>query len=156
MRSCSRNWASMGSGWASGTTRRSSRRHRRWCSATLTPVKSLIFDVNAAYHLSGGRLEIIIGKGNGLEQPELFGITRDQQWETIKENYRLLRRLWLEQKVTWSPSAHGIRQVPLVDAAVWPRPLQQPTPRIWHGSATSQSSVDLAAEYGDPVFSANV
>jgi alkanesulfonate monooxygenase SsuD/methylene tetrahydromethanopterin reductase-like flavin-dependent oxidoreductase (luciferase family) len=28
--------------------------------------------------------------------------------------------------------------------------------RIWHGSATSQDSVDLAARHGDPIFSANV
>jgi alkanesulfonate monooxygenase SsuD/methylene tetrahydromethanopterin reductase-like flavin-dependent oxidoreductase (luciferase family) len=38
---------------------------------------------------------------------------------------------------------------------VWPRPLQQPI-RVWHGSATSKESVDLAARYGDPLFSANV
>ncbi|MFE7776413.1 LLM class flavin-dependent oxidoreductase [Streptomyces sp. NPDC057445] len=30
------------------------------------------------------------------------------------------------------------------------------SPRVWHGSATSQESVDLAARYGDPLFSANV
>jgi alkanesulfonate monooxygenase SsuD/methylene tetrahydromethanopterin reductase-like flavin-dependent oxidoreductase (luciferase family) len=123
--------------------------------SVLDPVR-VAEDYATLDHLSGGRLELIIGKGNGPEQAELFGITRDQQWDTITENYRLLRRLWLEQKVTWSPSAHGIRQVPLVDAAVWPRPLQQPAPRIWHGSATSKASVDLAAEHGDPVFSANV
>ena len=28
--------------------------------------------------------------------------------------------------------------------------------RIWHGSATSKDSVDLAARHGDPIFSANV
>jgi alkanesulfonate monooxygenase SsuD/methylene tetrahydromethanopterin reductase-like flavin-dependent oxidoreductase (luciferase family) len=43
----------------------------------------------------------------------------------------------------------------LNEAEVWPRPLQQPI-RIWHGSATSRESVDLAARYGDPLFSANV
>ncbi|MGH1552569.1 LLM class flavin-dependent oxidoreductase [Streptomyces sp. L7] len=41
------------------------------------------------------------------------------------------------------------------DAEVWPRPYQQPI-RVWHGSATSKESVDLAARYGDPLFSANV
>ena len=123
--------------------------------SVLDPVR-VAEDYATLDHLSGGRLELIIGKGNGPEQAELFGITRDQQWDTITENYRLLRQLWLQDTVTWSPSAHGIRQVPLVDAAVWPRPLQQPHPRIWHGSATSRSSVELAAQNGDPVFSANV
>ena len=44
---------------------------------------------------------------------------------------------------------------PLHQAEVWPRPLQQPI-RVWHGSATSRESVDPAARYGDPLFSANV
>ena len=101
--------------------------------------------------LSNGRLEVIIGKGNGPEQAELFGLTREQQWETTNENYRLLRRLWTEERVTWN----GPRRPPLQDAVTLPRPLQRP-PRIWHGSATSEQSVDLAAEFGDPLFSANV
>jgi alkanesulfonate monooxygenase SsuD/methylene tetrahydromethanopterin reductase-like flavin-dependent oxidoreductase (luciferase family) len=45
---------------------------------------------------------------------------------------------------------------PSLDAAeTWPRPLQQPI-RVWHGSATSRDSVELAAKWGDPLFSANV
>jgi alkanesulfonate monooxygenase SsuD/methylene tetrahydromethanopterin reductase-like flavin-dependent oxidoreductase (luciferase family) len=43
----------------------------------------------------------------------------------------------------------------LKDAEVWPKPLQQPI-RVWYGSATSKEGVDLAARYGDPLFSANV
>ena len=122
--------------------------------SVLDPVR-VAEDYATLDHLSGGRLELIIGKGNGPEQAELFGITRDRQWDTITENFRLLRQLWSREKVTWTPSAGGIRQVPLTDATVWPKPLQQPI-RIWHGSATSRASVELAAEFGDPVFSANV
>lgn len=122
--------------------------------SVLDPVR-VAEDYATLDHLSGGRLELIIGKGNGPEQAELFGITRDQQWDTITENFRLLRQLWSQETVTWRPSAGGIRQVPLTDVTVWPKPLQQPI-RIWHGSATSRASVELAAEFGDPVFSANV
>jgi alkanesulfonate monooxygenase SsuD/methylene tetrahydromethanopterin reductase-like flavin-dependent oxidoreductase (luciferase family) len=53
--------------------------------------------------------------------------------------------------VTWS----GRFRPPLVNAKALPRPLQDRI-RIWHGSATSTDSVDLAARYGDPIFSANV
>lgn len=116
----------------------------------LDPVR-VAEDYATVDHLSNGRLEVIIGKGNGPEQAELFGLTREQQWETTNENYRLLRRLWTEESVTWS----GPRRPPLEHAVTLPRPLQQP-PRVWHGSATSQASVDLAAEFGDPLFSANV
>ena len=69
---------------------------------------------------------------------------------------RLLRQLWSGHKVTWAPpeGVASIRKTPLTDAEVHPQPLQ-PKIRIWHGSATAERSVELAAEFGDPVFSAN-
>lgn len=102
-------------------------------------------------HLSGGRLELIIGKGNGAAQAQLFHVTAEDQWERNREGYELFRRLWREDKVTWT----GRFRPSLTEAETWPRPLQQPI-RIWHGSATSKESVELAAQYGDPLFSANV
>jgi alkanesulfonate monooxygenase SsuD/methylene tetrahydromethanopterin reductase-like flavin-dependent oxidoreductase (luciferase family) len=102
-------------------------------------------------HLSGGRLELIIGKGNGAAQAKLFHVTGADQWDRNREGYELFRRLWREDKVTWS----GRFRPSLTEAEVWPKPLQQPI-RVWHGSATSRESVALAAQYGDPLFSANV
>lgn len=102
-------------------------------------------------HLSGGRLELIIGKGNGAAQRELFHVTPDDQWDRNAESYELFRRIWREGRVSATPQFRPA----LHDAEVWPRPLQQPI-RVWHGSATSRESVDLAARYGDPLFSANV
>jgi alkanesulfonate monooxygenase SsuD/methylene tetrahydromethanopterin reductase-like flavin-dependent oxidoreductase (luciferase family) len=102
-------------------------------------------------HLSGGRLELIIGKGNGTAQRELFAVTADDQWDRNAESYELFRQIWRNPAVTARPRFRP----PLHEAEVWPRPLQQPI-RVWHGSATSRESVDLAARYGDPLFSANV
>ncbi|WLQ52843.1 LLM class flavin-dependent oxidoreductase [Streptomyces poriferorum] len=102
-------------------------------------------------HLSGGRLDLIIGKGNGTAQRELFHVTPEDQWDRNAESYELFRRLWRQGKVTASPRFRP----ELTEAEVWPRPLQRPV-RVWHGSATSRESVDLAARYGDPLFSANV
>ena len=59
--------------------------------------------------------------------------------------------LWESEDVTWS----GRFRPALVNAKALPRPLQKRL-RIWHGSATSKDSVDLAARFGDPIFSANV
>lgn len=102
-------------------------------------------------NLSGGRLELIIGKGNGAAQRDLFSVTEADQWDRNAESYQLFRQIWRQPRVTASPAFRP----PLADAEVWPRPLQQPV-RVWHGSATSKASVDLAARYGDPLFSANV
>jgi alkanesulfonate monooxygenase SsuD/methylene tetrahydromethanopterin reductase-like flavin-dependent oxidoreductase (luciferase family) len=102
-------------------------------------------------HLSDGRLELIIGKGNGTAQRELFHVTPEDQWERNAESYEVFRTIWRQDKVTAEPRFRS----PLKDAEVWPRPYQRPV-RVWHGSATSKESVDLAARYGDPLFSANV
>lgn len=122
-------------------------------------------------HLSNGRLELIIGKGNGSAQRELFlpATPRDGRsatsaavgrgpshrpedlWERLAESYELFRRIWRQDKVTATTKFRPS----LNEAEVWPRPFQQPI-RVWHGSATSKESVDLAARYGDPLFSANV
>ncbi len=116
----------------------------------LDPVRAFE-DYATLDHLCGGRLELIIGKGNGSAQAQLFHVTVEDQWERNREGYELFRRLWREDKVTWSGQFR-----PSLDAAeTWPRPLQQPI-RVWHGSATSQESVELAAKWGDPLFSANV
>jgi len=116
----------------------------------LDPVRAFE-DYATLDNLSGGRLELIIGKGNGAAQAQLFHVTPEDQWERNREGYELFRRLWREDKVTWE----GRFRPSLTEAETWPRPLQRPI-RIWHGSATSKDSVELAAKYGDPLFSANV
>ncbi|MDT5234087.1 MAG: hypothetical protein QOF47_74 [Mycobacterium sp.] len=116
----------------------------------LDPVRAFE-DYSTLDNLSGGRLELIIGKGNGSAQAELFHVTAADQWDRNREGYELFRLLWDNDRVTWS----GQFRPSLVDAKALPRPLQKRI-RIWHGSATSKDSVDLAARHGDPIFSANV
>jgi alkanesulfonate monooxygenase SsuD/methylene tetrahydromethanopterin reductase-like flavin-dependent oxidoreductase (luciferase family) len=116
----------------------------------LDPVRAFE-DYSTLDNLSGGRLELIIGKGNGAAQAELFHVTTADQWDRNREGYELFRALWDSDDVTWS----GRFRPDLINAKALPRPLQE-TVRIWHGSATSTDSVDLAARHGDPIFSANV
>jgi alkanesulfonate monooxygenase SsuD/methylene tetrahydromethanopterin reductase-like flavin-dependent oxidoreductase (luciferase family) len=116
----------------------------------LDPVRAFE-DYATLDNLSDGRLELIIGKGNGAAQAQLFHVTEHDQWDRNRESYELFRELWRSPRVTWA----GRFRPSLTDAETWPRPLQQPI-RVWHGSATSKASVDLAAQYGDPLFSANV
>ena len=49
--------------------------------------------------LSGGRLDIIIGKGNDPDQNALFGYDLDGQCDRNREKYGLLRRLLREESV---------------------------------------------------------
>jgi alkanesulfonate monooxygenase SsuD/methylene tetrahydromethanopterin reductase-like flavin-dependent oxidoreductase (luciferase family) len=116
----------------------------------LDPVRAFE-DYSTLDNLSGGRLELIIGKGNGAAQAELFHVTAADQWDRNREGYELFRALWEHDEVTWA----GRFRPSLTKAKALPRPLQ-PRIRIWHGSATSKDSVDFAARHGDSIFSANV
>ncbi|MFF5036519.1 LLM class flavin-dependent oxidoreductase [Nocardia salmonicida] len=116
----------------------------------LDPVRAFE-DYSTLDNLSEGRLELIIGKGNGAAQAQLYHVTTEDQWDRNREGYELFRKLWDSDEVTWS----GQFRPSLTAAKALPRPLQ-PRLRIWHGSATSKESVELAARHGDPVFSANV
>jgi alkanesulfonate monooxygenase SsuD/methylene tetrahydromethanopterin reductase-like flavin-dependent oxidoreductase (luciferase family) len=118
--------------------------------SVLDPVR-VAEDYATIDQLSRGRLELVIGKGNEVLQYPLFGLDLAQQWDLLEEKYALLRRLWREEDVTWS----GDFRAPLIEpVTTTPRPFAGP-PRVWHGSATSLRSAELAASWGDPLFTAN-
>lgn len=56
-------------------------------------------------NLSGGRLELIVGKGNGAAQAKLFHVTTADQWDRNREGYELFRQLWRSDDVTWTKPA---------------------------------------------------
>jgi len=101
-------------------------------------------------HLSQGRLELVIAKGNHAPHFALFGLDPAEQWDVLAEKYALLRQLWSQEDVTWSGRYHD----PIAGLTTQPRPYQ-PHIRIWHGSATSLQTTELAARFGDPLYSAN-
>ncbi|MER5302772.1 LLM class flavin-dependent oxidoreductase [Streptomyces lasiicapitis] len=100
--------------------------------------------------LSRGRVELVIGKGAEAGHFDLFGLDEARQWDLQKEKYELLRRLWRESDVDWQ----GEFRPALKHVTTVPRPYAGP-PRVWHGSATSLNSPELAALHGDPLFTAN-
>ncbi|MDF0531359.1 LLM class flavin-dependent oxidoreductase [Tsukamurella sp. 8F] len=115
----------------------------------LDPVR-VAEDYATVDQLSGGRLEIVIGKGNEDRHFPMFGRSLEHQYEYLIENYELLRRLLREEDVTW----RGAHHTPLAAVTTAPRPFAGPF-RVWHGSATSTTAVDLAARFGDPIITAN-
>jgi alkanesulfonate monooxygenase SsuD/methylene tetrahydromethanopterin reductase-like flavin-dependent oxidoreductase (luciferase family) len=115
----------------------------------LDPVR-VAEDYATVDQLCGGRLEIVIGKGNEDKHFPLFGLELARQYEYLTENYELLRRLLREQGMSWTGTHHA----DLHSVTTYPRPFDGPF-RIWHGSATSTVAVDLAARWGDPIFTAN-
>jgi alkanesulfonate monooxygenase SsuD/methylene tetrahydromethanopterin reductase-like flavin-dependent oxidoreductase (luciferase family) len=117
--------------------------------AILDPVR-VAEDYATLDQISRGRIELVIGKGAEAGHFDLFGLDEERQWDLQKEKYELLRRLWSEEDVDWQ----GEFRPALKKVTTVPRPYAG-LPRIWHGSATSLNSPDLAAKHGDPLFTAN-
>ncbi|MFC5002700.1 LLM class flavin-dependent oxidoreductase [Dactylosporangium cerinum] len=115
--------------------------------SVLDPVR-VAEDYATLDHLSGGRLDLMIGKGGDVEQLPIFDLTVDQVRDSLAERYDLLRRLWTEEQVTW----RGRFRTPLDRVTVQPRPYQQPI-RVWHAGSSRLSTAETAARYGDALFS---
>ncbi len=86
--------------------------------------------------LSNGRAEIMAGRGSFIESFPLFGYDLDDYDELYAEKLELLLELREKTRVTWS----GRHRPALVDAGVWPRPVQEPLP-VWVAVGGSPQSV---------------
>ena len=96
--------------------------------------------------LSGGRAEIMAGRGSFIESFPLFGYDLDDYADLYAEKLELLLKIRAGERVTWS----GRLRAPLRDAAVWPRPVQDPLP-VWVAVGGSPQSVVRAGTLGLPM-----
>ena len=74
--------------------------------------------------LSGGRAEIMAGRGSFIESFPLFGYDLRDYDALFDEKLDLLLRLRASERVTWS----GAHRAPIADRGVYPRPRQDPLP----------------------------
>ncbi|MBV9417029.1 MAG: LLM class flavin-dependent oxidoreductase [Solirubrobacterales bacterium] len=91
--------------------------------------------------ISGGRAEIMAGRGSFIESFPLFGYDLDDYDELFSEKLELLLQIRESPLVTWS----GRHRAALNDAVVWPRPVQDPLPLWVAVGGTPQSVVRAAA-----------
>ncbi|HVG87392.1 MAG TPA: LLM class flavin-dependent oxidoreductase [Gaiellales bacterium] len=96
--------------------------------------------------LSGGRAEIMVGRGSFIESFPLFGYDLDDYDELFAEKLELLLRLRETERVTW-PGRH---RPAIDDLPVLPRPLQQPLP-VWVAVAGTPGSAIRAGRLGLPL-----
>jgi probable LLM family oxidoreductase len=96
--------------------------------------------------LSGGRAEIMAGRGSFIESFPLFGYDLGDYDELFAEKLELLLRLRESERVTWS----GRHRAPLDGAGVYPRPVQDPLP-VWIAVGGTPQSVVRAAVLGLPL-----
>src|ERR1700727_449130 len=96
--------------------------------------------------ISGGRAEIMAGRGSFVESFPLFGYDLDDYDELYAEKLDLLLKIRESTSVTWS----GRLRAPLNEAGVWPRPVQDPLP-VWVAVGGSPQSVVRAGMLGLPL-----
>ena len=96
--------------------------------------------------LSGGRAEIMAGRGSFIESFPLFGYDLDDYDELFSEKLELLLALRESEHVRWS----GRHRPPLDGQGVYPRPLQERIP-IWVAVGGTPRSVVRAGALGLPM-----
>ncbi|MGW4350457.1 LLM class flavin-dependent oxidoreductase [Nocardia sp. NPDC004582] len=118
---------------------------------TNDPVK-IAEDFAMLQHLAGGRVDLMMGRGNTGPVYPWFGKDIRDGLPLAIENYHLLRRLWREQRVDWE----GKFRTPLQGYTSTPAPLDGTPPFVWHGSIRSPEIAEQAAYYGDGFFHNNI
>lgn len=96
--------------------------------------------------LSGGRAEIMAGRGSFIESFPLFGYELDDYDALFSEKLDLLLKLRDNERVTWS----GTQRAPMNNLGVYPRPIQNPLP-VWIAVGGTLQSIARAGTLGLPL-----
>src|SRR6478609_1635115 len=97
--------------------------------------------------ISGGRAEVIVGRGSFTESFPLFGLDLSQYEELFEDRLDLFAHLLEGGPVTWS----GSTRAPLTEQSVFPTTASG-TLKTWIGVGGSPESVVRAARYRLPLM----
>ncbi len=96
--------------------------------------------------ISGGRAEIMAGRGSFIESFPLFGYDLKDYDELFSEKLELLLKINESDQLTWK----GKFRAPISNLGVYPRPFQNKLP-IWIAVGGTPESVVRAATHGLPL-----
>lgn len=97
--------------------------------------------------LSGGRAEIMAGRGSFIESFPLFGYDLEDYDELFSEKLDLLLKLNQSTKISWE----GKHRASINNLGVYPRPFQNSIP-IWLAAGGTPASAVRAATLGLPLM----
>ena len=118
---------------------------------TNDPVK-IAEDYAMLQHVSDGRVDLMLGRGNTVPVYPWFGKDIREGIPLAIESYDLLHRLWREDVVDWE----GRFRTPLQGFTSIPRPLDDVPPFVWHGAIRTPEIADQAAYYGNGYFANHI
>ena len=105
---------------------------------------SLAKQIATLDRLSGGRFVYGIGYGWNLEEMESHGIDPKRRRARVREVMLAMQALWSQEVASFS--GEFVRFEP---SWQWPKPVQQPRPRVLLGGAPGPTLFRHIAEYGD-------
>ena len=95
--------------------------------------------------ISGGRLELVTGRGNFFERTyDLFGQSASESAARFAEAMELLCQLWPGKPVHWT----GAFRAPITGQHLQPVPIQQDRLPFWVGGGSSPETAKLAGRLG--------
>lgn len=97
--------------------------------------------------ISGGRAEMVVGRGSFVDAFPLFGLNLNDYDALFIEKLKLLLQLQSQNRISWS----GRFRASLNDQQIYPQPLQPKLP-IWLGVGGTPESFIRAGQLGMPLM----
>lgn len=98
--------------------------------------------------LSGGRVELGVGRGFFNLHFTAYGVSYDERTERLAEGLEVLRRAWADQPLTYAGRYYDYHDIP-----VTPKPIQGAALPI-RIATESDESIEFAAQRGLPILTA--
>jgi alkanesulfonate monooxygenase SsuD/methylene tetrahydromethanopterin reductase-like flavin-dependent oxidoreductase (luciferase family) len=83
--------------------------------------------------ISGGRLEFGIGSGNTDIDYKVFGVSRENDRQRLREAIDVILKTWANERIS-----HTGQFWKFDELALYPRPIQQPYPPIWVAGTSAE------------------
>jgi len=83
--------------------------------------------------ISGGRLEFGIGSGNTEIDYKVFGVSRENDRQRLREAIDVISKTWANERISHTGQFWSFDEL-----TVYPRPIQQPSPPIWVAGTSAQ------------------
>jgi alkanesulfonate monooxygenase SsuD/methylene tetrahydromethanopterin reductase-like flavin-dependent oxidoreductase (luciferase family) len=101
----------------------------------------LIEEICMLDHMSGGRLELGVGRGVSPIEVGFFGVNPADGSRQFPEALRVIKQGLISDVLNFEGEFYHFKDVPMIL-----RPLQKPHPPLWYGVATPEASVWAARE----------
>lgn len=93
-------------------------------------------------HMSGGRIDVGIGRGNQPAEFKGFGVPMDEAEQRFSESLEIIRLAWTEERFSYDGK---FWQIPEIE--VLPKPFTKPHPPLWQ-AALSDYTVQKVIDRG--------